>query len=172
MTEGETPARLAHEYRLTKYDPARRDEHGAFMDDDWTAITDIGEERGGKTLTVADYLDIEARHLIVVASFCEESSVSSLLVDTVQDHDGLLRAKEGDRVSLVRAVEVVRLMLREEAWCRLEDPGRCYVNVGWDYYVYVGSHRSCERTLAKASELGLFVDKDFPTPYRTSPDDG
>jgi len=56
-------------------------------------------------------------------------------------------------------------MLREEGWCRLVDGERFFVHVGWDYYVYIGSDRTCDRSVAAAEGLRLFVDRDFVSPY-------
>jgi hypothetical protein len=66
------------------------------------------------------------------------------------------------------AVEAVRQMLREEGWCRLIDDDRFYIHVGWDYYLYVGTSRLCERSVRLAEARGLFVDPDFPSPYLDS----
>jgi hypothetical protein len=154
---------LPYQYRLTKYDPACRDENGAFSGDDWTSMSDIGETFGGVRLTLSRYLDVEARHLQVMASFIEESNVTRLTALQVEDADAL-GVREGQQLSPLRAVEAVRAMLRARGWCRLarED---FYIHVGWDYYLYVGTHRPCQRTLALAAEMGLFAEGDFPSPY-------
>jgi hypothetical protein len=30
-------------YRVTKYDPSKRDENGRYMGDDWTSVSDVGQ---------------------------------------------------------------------------------------------------------------------------------
>jgi hypothetical protein len=157
--------RLPYAYRVTKYDSTLRDERGAFTGDDWAAISDIGETFGGTRLSLAEYLAVEARHLVAVASFVEESGVSSLIAQGVENAGVDFPLREGMRLSALEAVDVVRLLLRERGWCRLDEPDRFYVHVGWDYYVYIGSHQACERSVGLARELGLYVDLDFPSPY-------
>ena len=156
----------AHEFRLTKYDRALRVEGiGAFEGDDWTSISDIGETFSGQRLTLADYLDVEAKHLVAVASFIEESDVLELVARDVGDPFGRFRVTEGARLSPVEAIEVVRQLLREEGWCRLEAGESFFIHAGYDYYLYVGSDRACPQSVERAERLGLFVDPDFPSPY-------
>jgi len=123
------------------------------------------ETFAGARLTLPGYLDVEARHLVVLASFLEESGTTRLVAVGVEDAANTLRVEEGAELSTVDAIEVVRQMLREEGWCRLEDDDRFYIHVGWDYYLYVGSERPCEESVAQAKSVGLFVDGDFPSPY-------
>ena len=156
---------LRHQYRVAKYDPALRDASGAYTGDDWTMFAQIGETFAGARLTLPGYLDVEARHLVVLASFLEESGTTRLVAVGVEDAANTLRVEEGAELSTVDAIEVVRQMLREEGWCRLEDDDRFYIHVGWDYYLYVGSERPCEESVAQAKSVGLFVDGDFPSPY-------
>jgi small subunit ribosomal protein S1 len=70
----------------------------------------------------------------------------------------------------VEAIETVRQTLREDGWCRLVDDERFYINVGWDYYVYVGTDRPCDESVELAESLGLFVDRDFASPYMRDDD--
>ena len=158
-----------HYYRVTKYDPALRDETGAYTGDDWSTFGEIGETFRGVRLTLSMYLDVEAQHLVVLASFLEESQTVSLTAEGVEN-GGSFRVAEGAELSAVDAVEAARQMLRDEGWCRLVDRDRFYIHVGWDYYVYVGSEVPCERSVELAERRGLFVDRDFPSPYLTDGD--
>lgn len=40
-----------------------------------------------------------------------------------------------------------------------------YIHVGWDYYVYVGSDRPCDRSVKLARQLGLFIHQPFESPH-------
>ena len=119
----------------------------------------------GQRLTLADYLDFEAKHLVAVASFIEESDVLELVARDVEDSFGRFRVAERARLSPVEAIEVVRQLLREEGWCRLEDGERFFIHAGYDYYLFVGSDWPCTESVERAERLGLFVDPDFPSPY-------
>jgi hypothetical protein len=156
---------LLHYYRVTKYDPALRDESGAYTGDDWTMFDQVGEAFGGVRLTLATYLAVEAQHLVSIASFLEESGTSGVTAEGVENSGKAFRVSEGAELSPVEAIEAVRQMLRDEGWCRLTDGDRFYIHVGWDYHVYVGTDLPCEASVELAQQRGLFVDRDFPSPY-------
>ena len=156
---------VLHQYRVTKYDPALRDERGAYTGNDWTMFDQIGETFGDARLTLSTYLDVEARHLVAMASFLEESGTSIVMAEGVENHNQTFRVSEGARLSPVEAIDVVRQMLRGEGWCRLAADDRFYIHAGGDYYLYVGTEQPCRRSVALAESKGLFVDRDFPSPY-------
>jgi hypothetical protein len=154
-----------HQYRLTKYNPRLRGESGWYIGDDWTMHSQIGESFEGLRLTLPGYLDIEAQHLVTVASFIEESGTISLTAQGVEDADDTFRVVEGQQLAAIEAVEAVRQMLRDEGWCRLADGDRFYIHAGHDYYLYIGSELPCEVSVELAEQRGLFVDCDFPSPH-------
>ncbi len=156
-------------HRITKYDPADRDEHGHYT---------------GAEETVSDHGPVEAAYLAAIAAFAEASGIERLEIrePEVIVHFGveppvggqglgrlfppdLAGYHDGAEVSLPVALELVRAMLRDQgAWCRLEAGDAFTVYVGWDQYVYVGSDRLCSEAVARTRELGL-----FPEPMTTSP---
>jgi len=76
---------------------------------------------------------------------------------------------DGAVVPVSVAVELVRAMLRDNgAWCQLEVEGRFVVHVGFDQYLYIGSHIPCERAVATAADLGLFPVRLERSPYEDS----
>jgi hypothetical protein len=152
---------ISYHYRITKYQPALRDEHGAFRGDDWTSVSDIGAAFNDRKLTTSEYLAVEAAHLVAVTAFAEESGVDSLRVEALNFGSGW---DEGQDVGLLEVAEVVRANLREQLDCQLTATDRFHVHVGFDYYVYVGSHRACDASVERARRLGLFVDENFPSP--------
>lgn len=164
--------------RVTKYNPADRNEHGHY----------IGPED-----TLSDHGPVEAAYLATVAAFAEDSGVQHL---TIREpaisgpiHFGLEEAvdgyglgalfppdltgyHDGAEVPLAVALELLRAMLRDNgAWCRLEVQNKFFVHVGWDQYVYVGSTKPCQRAVAYARELGLFAERLDASPYDPSFDD-
>jgi small subunit ribosomal protein S1 len=72
---------------------------------------------------------------------------------------------DGQRLGRTAVTDVLRHMLREEFWCRLENPGRFYLHTGYDYYVYLGTDRPTPRSVDYAASTGLFLDQSFPSPY-------
>ncbi|HET6359303.1 hypothetical protein [Streptomyces sp.] len=143
-------------HRITKYDPADRDEHGNYT---------------GAEGAVSDHGPVEAAYLAAIAAFAETSGIDRLEIREpevtgfvhfgVEPSDGghglgglfppdLASYHDGAEVSLPVALELVRAMLRDQgAWCRLEAGDVFTVHVGWDQYVYVGSDRLCADAVAR-----------------------
>ncbi|MFI9810410.1 RNA-binding protein [Streptomyces sp. NPDC052301] len=159
-------------HRITKYDPADRDEHGNYT---------------GAEDTVSDHGLVEAAYLAAIAAFAEASGIDRLEIrepavsgfvhfggePPVAGHGlaglfppDLTGYHDGAEISLPVALELVRAMLRDQgAWCRLEAGDSFAVHVGWDQYVYVGSDRPCLDAVARARELGLFPESVTTSPY-------
>ncbi|WP_053641085.1 MULTISPECIES: S1 RNA-binding domain-containing protein [unclassified Streptomyces] len=159
-------------YRITKYDPADRDEHGSY----------VGDED-----TVSDHGPVETAYLKAVAAFAEATGIDRLDVREPQvtgpvsfgrepavEGDGLAGLfppdlegfHDGATVPLSVALELVRAMLRDNgAWCRLEVEDVFTVHVGQDQYLYVGSDRPCEEALTRTRALGLFPERLPVSPY-------
>ncbi|WP_326826804.1 hypothetical protein [Streptosporangium sp. NBC_01756] len=175
---------LDYRFRVTKYDPRLRNESGAFIGDDWTCISEIGQVFDGQVLTRERYEQVEAAYLKAVELFAQESGITELAVRTPlfgrdfapgpllpgygPTTSGLLSEEfyDGRQVSLPEGLELVRAMLREDGvWCRLEAEGRFSAEVGWDYYLYVNSHQPCSQAVDEGHRLGLFVEEDFTSPY-------
>jgi hypothetical protein len=144
-----------HEYRVSKYDPSRRDEHGAYPDDDWTVFADIGREFGGVVLTRAEYERVENAYLDAVRIFAAAGGLDEFFVRGLEGRSSLV---EGQRLGLAEAVAVVRGLLREQGfWCRLAADGG-FLHVGWDYYLHVGVAADASAIVPEVAALGLHVE--------------
>jgi hypothetical protein len=153
------------EFRVTKYDPAYRDRHGAYTRDEWTSVSDIGQAFGGSVLTEAEYRRVEDAYATAAVAFLREAGVPSLAVAGLENHEAVpLPFAEGSALDLAEIDGVVRGVLREEFWCRLEGEG-AFVHIGWDYYMYVGVPQECAGAVILARRFGLFVEP-FRSPYR------
>lgn len=187
---------LDYRFRVTKYDPRLRNESGAFIGDDWTCISEIGQVFNGQALTRERYEQVEAAYLKAAELFAQESGITELAVRTPlfgrnftpgpllpgygPATSGLLSEEfyDGRQVSLPEGLELVRAMLRGDGvWCRLEAEGRFSAEVSWDYYLYVNSHQPCSQAVDQAHRMELFVEEDYtsyeldlenPTPYRSA----
>lgn len=168
----------SHQWRITKYDPRLRDASGRFLGDDWTSVWDIGKMSLGQ-LTAADYLRIESAYVTTARSFAVESGVFAmriveLEIDTIDESDltmiGLpsiepaLHIQEGAVLPINRLGGVVRAVLRELVWCKIESDS-FFIHFGRDYYMYVGSDSACEHSQDTAQIAGLYVEK-WNSPYR------
>ncbi|MFI8214039.1 RNA-binding protein [Streptomyces werraensis] len=165
-------------HRITKYDPVDRDEHGHYT---------------GAQDTISDHGPVEAAYLTAIAAFAEASDIDRLEIrdpavtgfvhfggePSVAGHGlgglfppDLTGYHDGAEVSLPIALELVRVMLRDQgAWCRLEMGDLFTVHVGWDQYVYVGSDRPCADAVARTRELGLFPEPLTASPYAAEVDE-
>jgi hypothetical protein len=162
-------------YRISKYDPAFRDEDGRYLRDEWTSVTDIGQSFDGVMLDVSTYLATETAYVHAVGEFMADAGVTSLRVGSLEppsDLDllwkyGLPDAEElaplahelrdGMELAGSRVDQALRLNLRELLWCEMTRPGRLSVDVGHDYYLHLATAAPSERAIAKTHELGLFV---------------
>jgi hypothetical protein len=123
------------EYRVTKYNPALRDAHGGYTADDWILFQQIGSSFGGVVLTEGEYLKVEQAYVNSAIAFLREGGLDSLIVEALENHKRLpLEFCEGSTLSLEAVGDVIRQMLREELWCRLESNSG-FVHIGWDFYM-------------------------------------
>jgi hypothetical protein len=153
-----------NEYRITKYDPSFRNHAGAYTRDEWISVSDIGQSFAGVTLTREEYERVEGAYVEAAIAFLREAGVSALSVEGLENQRGhVLNFREGSLLSLEQVGDVLRRILREEFWCRLNGVGG-FVHVGWDFYMYVGVRCPCPAAQVRATELGLYVE-EFSSPY-------
>ncbi|MEV0763437.1 hypothetical protein [Nocardia sp. NPDC050435] len=156
---------LPFEYRVTKYDPRHRDDHGHYRRDEWTSASDIGRRFESGVLTIEEYLRVERDYLSTLAACAAAAGCAALTVTDREARDlrdPVLRAGvEGARLPMPAVLEVARGVLREQLWCRLEDEDRFFAHFGWDYYLYLGSATPIEQV---AGAHGLFAEA-MVSPY-------
>ena len=152
------------EFRVTKYDPTCRDICGAYTRDEWTSVRDIGRSFAGVSLTKSEYQRVEDAYVTTAIAIMQEAGIESLMVTGLENHFAtLLPFVERSVLKLPDAGMVIRQVLREEFWCRLEaEIG--FVHIGYDYYMYVGSNKRCLNAESLAKRLGLFIEP-FQSPY-------
>ena len=143
---------------MTKYDPALRDARGAYRRDEWTSFGDIGSSVGGDLLTAEKYRRVEDAYVAAALAFWSEAGRPTLIVQGLENPGGRLVPPEGSAVEEALLGDVIRSVLREEFWCRLEGEG-CFLHFGCDYYMYLGTSDSCRESCSLAAASGLFVEE-------------
>lgn len=53
-------------WRITKYDPNKRDKDGLFLEESWTSFSDVGRITSGSRLTVNEYIQVEEAYIKAV----------------------------------------------------------------------------------------------------------
>ena len=154
------------QFRLSKYDPSRRDAQGAYLPDDWTSIADVGRPFDGQVLTQATYRQVEDSYLDVLAAFMAEAGVPELTIEGLElpEHADV-PWQEGQTLDGDALHDVWRHVLRQQAWCRFRHASGFFIHFGYDLYAYVGTPRPSPQALALATQRGLFLEA-MPSPYR------
>lgn len=164
------------EFRITKYDPDMRLPDGSFGIETWTSVSDIGRSFQGRVLTSTEYIAIESAYVAAVQLFMAACNVDALICNNIELHDNqqdtpqlppefrLTNERipaEGTSVSDKDLDDLVRLVLRECLWCRLDGPSGFFVHFGYDLYMYIGTG-----TVTHAPHVSppLFIE-EFASPY-------
>jgi hypothetical protein len=165
-------------YRITKYDPALRDERGTFLGNDWTSRSDIGKAFDGKALTEAEYLRTEANYLASIDAFFREAGIRSLVLRQLETRENIRLphfVRGAATLDIPQCIKFVRLALREQVWGMLATPRgaprRAFLHVGYDFYLYLGVPTPCAAAVKNAQERGLFVEQRR-SPYLRLREDG
>ena len=165
-------------WRITKYDPKKRNSQGWFLEDTWTSYSDIGKLYQGEKLNYDEYMRIENLYINAIVKFMKCLSISHLQVKCLENHDRINEdssinkaevmfvnaLKENDLLSLEQVKMASKLILREYFWCKLISKHKMFVHFGYDYYMYIGSRSECKDTLEAIRESGLYVE-NFKSPY-------
>ena len=165
-------------WRVTKYDPRRRDAAGRYLETEWTSVSDIGRVIAGHLLDVAAYSSVEDAYVETAMAFHADAGAPVLFARDVEmsgkapNIAGAVLSSPPSEESPVGRGELpvwIRSCLREIVWCRLESPsGNCMIHFGYDYYMYLTGPRLEESTRALATARGLYLEP-FESPYLRSP---
>lgn len=165
--------------RITKYDPRFRNSEGHYLRDDWTSVSDIGSVHAGKQVTVQDYKLIEDAYILAVTTLMESLGIECLQLVDYESHgnradlpDSL--TNESRSYAIQFSVEnvlqgsdlknLLRSVLREQCWCKLQGKHGFYVHFGYDFYMYVGYDDSVECDWQVPEHLYC---EEFKSPYST-----
>lgn len=169
-------------YRITKYNPQKRDEDGCFNGEEWTSIDDIGKTYEGNYFKKEEYLRIENAYIESIQIVMKEFNIDQLcimdlekkyeLVEIMQQLNEknilITEAEKAIYNSLSEGVafekntvkEVIKLVLREFVWCQLYSPIKHFIiKFGYDYYMYITCNKLSTSSIKEIGELGLYVEE-------------
>ena len=166
------PLTPMYAWRITKYDPAFRDEGGAYLKYDWTSVSDIGKSFDGDVLTPTQYCRVENAYIETAMSFVADAGLDAVTVTYVENHGTRIQQSSdlpsirldpalivtGMLVTGDALADACRLTLREKVWCKLGAPNGFYLHFGYDYYMYVGSPAASLNSIAVGKAQGLFIE--------------
>ena len=66
-------------YRITKYDPAFRD-NGIYTRDEWTSISDVGKTYNGVPFSMDEYVKVESNYIACVKSIMRHLGVTAFAI--------------------------------------------------------------------------------------------
>lgn len=167
-----------HKYRITKYDPRYRNRDGIYTKQDWTSVSDT--ECGA--LTIEKYIDTEDRYIRTFNNITSVVGISCLIVSSlekmlscheVEERDkryGLTKyysadielfneVKEGIRLNIGKASDLIRLILREYIWCELSTGNDEKFTFGYDHYMYFYSDKEYSDVLMQCTCDGIFIEE-------------
>lgn len=147
------------EFRLSKYNPESRNEHGEYLVNEWTEYSDVG-----KLVSVEDYVTTESAYIHSLKSLLKENKIESLQVGELEDLSNQSSITNGQMIDIENIEDIFRSVLRANYWCKLESK-EAYVHFGYDYYSYIGVPTASQTVLKEISSNGLYIEY-FRSPYR------
>lgn len=167
-------------YRLSKYNPAYRNNEGAYRKNEWTSICDIGTEYDDGILTVSTYLKVEESYCKVVKAILEKYSESSFSIQRVERYVDTTSAslivnkygidfsindifhfnaiKQNHKISIDEVEFYLKFLLRELVWYVLVGK-EISITVGHDYYVHLQSKNPLETFEDYVANEGLYLER-------------
>lgn len=156
-----------HYWRITKYNPLYRDDKGDYTKDEWTSYSDIGKTFQGKILTLEEYLKIEKAYIQAVLLFMKCLNLTLLRISCLEKDgrrpkkittDNNIEIINNQDVNAETIKHIIQLILRDKIWCKFKAKD-LQVRFGHDFYMLIRSLKSCDFTIKKIEQIGLFVEE-------------
>ncbi|MFD1992524.1 hypothetical protein ACFSGI_21335 [Paenibacillus nicotianae] len=166
-------------WRVTKYNPTKRNDKGYYQDEEWTAYSDINKIYNAKEFTLSNYLEVENNYTKAIKVFMEESEVSCFKIVDVEKSDinsiledpystpsmiEIFRSvEEKEIIKESKVFDLCKLILRGYLWGKLSN-SKMFVHFGYDYYMYIGLEKNDFNRFNDIENLGLFIE-ELDSPY-------
>lgn len=156
-----------NQYRVTKYNPAFRDEQGRYLRDEWTDFSDIGCTFSGRVLTAEQYYEVERHYIEVCISAWEKQGCPQIFLKDIENNSLPFWIPQRIRGALwfpkvikdeKHLSEIIKRILENRLWARLEGE-QFFIHFGWDYYMYIGTLLKPNLMSELASEYDLYCEE-------------
>lgn len=153
-----------HKYAITKYNPKFHDGKKRYINEDWTAISDIGKSFEGEVLTVENYRQVEDSYINAIHLVMEFLGVPYLVINKVIRScssekfleirkkfnelypndliEAYTNVRDFDRLDKEKVDFYCRLLLREDTGCEIYFPRKMKVLIGYDYLMGIHTSKS------------------------------
>ncbi len=172
-------------YRITKYDPALRNEDGWYMPDDWIDWSDIGKTYNGNMLDAREYKEVETKSIEVATKILKYKTVTTMEIKGLEDYleeedvsmyisifkdkqielsrtdeELWMEIRNGKRIINIENIpNMLRLLLRSLLWCRLVSKRRMKLYTGYDFYMYCECDSIPDEIINFGKREGIFVER-------------
>lgn len=143
-------------YRITKYDPAFRD-NGIYTRDEWTSISDVGKTYNGVPFSMDEYVKVESNYIACVKSIMRHLGVTAFAISALEVYRSGTNIENVGTVSGKRVDHIMKACLREDIWCVLLSRIMT-VRFGYDYYMYVQCDIVQGEVVKIAAEYSLYAE--------------
>jgi hypothetical protein len=157
-------------WRITKYDPSKRNNNVYLDEEEWTSFSDVGTK-----VDIETYTKTELAYVNTIVETMQELELSTLIleelevsIDEIKDQNivrFLSKIKKGKSVNTEEIKELAKLTLREIIWCKLNYKEKLFVHFGFDFYMYIGTNEENINLRKKNKKTELYIEK-FESPYR------
>lgn len=165
-------------YRVSKYNPDKRNKNGDYTLEDWTSFYDIGQLFMNKKLTFQEYEKIESQYIKIVISSMVEIGQNYFVVTELEkyeynadeivfgpDEDSLYKdIRNNDKVFLKEIPLLMKLQLRDIIWGKLISEN-LIIHFGYDYYMYIISSKKLTKMTKNYQEHGIYIEEGIKSPY-------
>lgn len=149
-------------YRLTKYNPAFRDQKGVYTKNEWTSFGDIGSTYDGAVFKEKDYLQIENNYLNAIEELLKLAQVNNLKLVQLENSKNFqfeIDLKVGESYQFSSVIKIAKQTLRENIWTEFKNETGEYLKFGYDYYVYLGLDYDYQQAKEVTEKYHLFLEK-------------
>lgn len=157
-----------YSYRISKYKPILRDNNDNYTDlEEWTSFNDIGKVLRGELFTYEKYIIIENKYIETIFYFMEYLNIQTFIIKDLEIYDAenlLENVSDNNVIDKNSLKNLLKLILREKIWAKLEYNNDLKIHFGYDYYMYVITKKTSNTLLEKITGLDLYVEK-FNSPY-------